>query len=279
MATFDSQIRKVAEYAAELRAKGRTARAFASPCSVGELKDDLPIHVGPGANRGIILRSDTFVELGSPDAGSCAFVLWTDDPTVVSDGQITLIGPDIPEAPGARLPFGQILLVGGSGLGPEDHPSLEQAQYVADQVEGYMVKSFSRTMWSRVSKDAVAKGFCFATLARSLMVIFKSSVPAVQAMEAVFVTSAKEDVLRLEDIAGQVREVGREIVKAHWKARGFDLECEFDCRSCHDREVCDDIREVIRSRRNNAESASADRAAEPGGAAVGKGPRLRAAGS
>lgn len=260
MATFDAQLDKVAAYVEEMQANGTPVRTFACPSTVEDLARALPIRVGPGANPRIILRSDTFVELGDPSAGSCAFILWANTPARLHDGRITLIGPDIPEVPGASLPFGQIVLVGGAGLGPEAHQPLAQSQYVADQIEGYMVRSSSRNIWSRVSKDAAAKGFCFETLGRALMMLCKSNVPKIEAMETIFVTSGKDDVLRLDAIAGQVREIGKEIVKAHWKARGFDLDCDLDCRSCHDKQTCDVIREVVAHTRK-ARKARAARAA------------------
>ena len=58
-------------------------------------------------------------------------------------------------------------------------------------------------MWSRVSKNAAEKGFCFETLGRALMAIFKSDMPKVQAVEILFVTSSKEDLEQLDNIAGR----------------------------------------------------------------------------
>ena len=251
MATFDAQVRSVAEHVDALRAMGRPTREFAAPSSVEALKEGLPVRVGPGANPKIILRSETFVELGDPTAGSCAFVLWTDTPSLIRNGRITLIGPDIHEAAGESLPFGQIVLVGGKGLGTGEHQAVGQAQYVADQIEGYMVRSTSRNIWSRVSQDAAAKGFCFEVLGRSLMAIYKLGLPKVEAMEIVFVTSSKADVLGLNDIATEVREISADIVKEHWKAKGYDLDCDLDCRSCHDRDTCDDVRKIIAARIRN----------------------------
>jgi len=256
MATFDGQIAAVAAHLEDLRARGRSTRAFAAPSSVTALGEGLPIRVGSGATANVILRTDTFVELGSPDAGSCAFVLWTDTPSLVRDGRITLVGPDIPEVPGGSLPFGQVLTVGGVDLGAEDHQSVEQAQFVADQVEGYMVRSSSRNVWSRVSNDAAARGFCFETLGRALMLLCKSSLPEVQAVEVAFVTSGREDLLRLEDVAREVHERGSELVKAHWKAKGFDLDCDFDCRSCEEKKVCDYIRDVAGVRKKTRKAAA-----------------------
>ncbi|HEX7409497.1 MAG TPA: carbon monoxide dehydrogenase [Candidatus Binatia bacterium] len=261
MATFDGQIRRVAAYVEEMRTTGRPTREFVSASSPEALKEGLPIRIGSGANPKIILRNETFVELGNPAAGSCAVVLWTDTSALISDGRITLIGADVQEARGASLPFGQILLVAGKDLSAEEHQSVGQTQYVADQIEGYMVRSSARNIWSRVSNEAAAKGFGFETLGRSLMAIYKSSLPKVQAMEVIFVTSSKADVLRLNDIATEVREIGAEIVKERWKAKGYDLDCDLDCRSCHDKDVCDDIRKITAARlRKEKNAAAADRA-------------------
>jgi CO dehydrogenase/acetyl-CoA synthase beta subunit len=271
--SFDDQIGGVAAYLAALRSGGRRVREFALPVSAEALRQDLPVRLGPGANPRIILRSETFLELGNPAAGSCALVLWTANPSLIADGRLTLVGPDIPEAAGASLPFGQILLVGGEYLSDAEHQTVAQTQYVADQIEGYMVKSSSRNIWSRVSHDAAAKGFRFKTLGRALMAIYKSSLPKVKAMEIIFVTSSREDVLGLAGTAQEVREIGAEIVKEHWKAKGYDLDCDLDCRSCHDKDVCDDIRKVAAARRRMEKGGSAtnvpeDQTAE-GAAGVG----------
>ena len=257
MSIFDAYVKKVAGYVEEVRRKGGQFREFDSPTAVSELVEGLPVRVGPGASSGVILRGDTFVELGSPDAGSCAFLLWTDNPSLIRDGRITLIGPDIQETPGASLPFGQVLMVGGEDLGKEEHSALEQSQYISDQVEGYMIRSTPGRMWSRVGKDAAAKGFDFCTLGKALMAIFKSDVPKVQAMEVIFVTSSKEDVQCLDDIAQQVRKIDKDIVRETWLARGYDvLECTlgWDCDSCADKPVCDEIREVITVRKKKAKN-------------------------
>jgi CO dehydrogenase/acetyl-CoA synthase beta subunit len=257
LAVFDAYIKKVADKVDGLRGKGRQVREFNCPATSDELLDGLPIRVGPQANSGIVLRGDTFVELGSPDAGSCAFVLWTDNLSLIRDGKVTLIGPDIQESPTASLPFGQVLMVGGTELGNEDHSPLEQSQIISDQIEGYMIRSTSERMWSRVSKEVAGKGFCFDTLGRALMAIFKTGAPKIEAMEVLFMTSSKEDVEQLGELASQVREISKNIVTENWKAKGFDiLECNFgwDCNSCDYKPVCDDIREVITIRKSKTES-------------------------
>ncbi len=251
MALFDAYIKKLADYQQELRAKGRQVREIYCPTEVSELTEGLPVRVGSQDSGGIILRGDTFLELGNPDAGSCAFLMWTDKPPLIQDGKITLIGPDIPESPGGSLPFGQVLMVGGAGLGEGEHALLEGNQFIADQIEGYMIKSVSQLMWSRVSRNAAGKGFNFETLGRALMAIFKSSVPKIEAMEVIFVTSSKEDLQLLDKISEQIREISYNITKETWKAKGYDIECTqlWDCESCPDSSVCDEIKEMVNVRK------------------------------
>jgi len=255
MATFDEYIGKVAEYAGALRAAGGPVQEFDCGGSPEELRAGLPVKVGSGANPGIILRSDT---LGNPAAGSCSLLLWTNDPARLRDGRIALFGPGIQESAGTSLPFGQVLIAAGEDLEAEDHETLQQAQHVSDQIEGYMVRTTSENVWGRVSNDAGARGFDFETLGRALMSLVKAEVPGVSAMEVVFVTSSKEDVTRLGEIAAKVKQVGGEILRETWKARGYDMDCDFDCESCIDQSVCDDIRDVIAANRKKAKAQEGD---------------------
>lgn len=255
MATFDAQLAQVRAYLAELRAAGRSVRDVASAGSASWPAHELPVRVGPGASSGVILRGDTHVELGNPHMGSCGMVLWTTDTSAVDDGRVSLVGPDISEAAGSGLPFGQVLVVAGKDLSPDDYPAIGQAQYVGDQIEGYMVRSSARSVWARVSKAAAAKGFDFACLGRALIGLYKASLPKVEAMEAVFVTSDPIDVKRLEGIATDAHQAGLEMVNAHWKARGYELDCDLDCKACHDKDVCDDVRKVIAAKMRKERAA------------------------
>jgi CO dehydrogenase/acetyl-CoA synthase beta subunit len=252
MSVFNVYIRKVTEYIEAMQAGGKRVRIFNCAGSPEALLKGLPVGVGPGAGSGIVLRGDTFAELGSPEAGSCAFPLWTNNTSLVQDGRITLIGPDILESKGASLPFGQILIAAGKKLSEKQHSVLDESQYVSDQIEGYMVKSTPGRMWTRVSNNAAEKGFGFEALGKALIAIYKSHASQIEAMEVVFITSSKEDVSLLEEIAEQVKKISKDIVRETWLARGYDiLECTlgWDCGSCPDKPVCDDIKTLITVRK------------------------------
>jgi CO dehydrogenase/acetyl-CoA synthase beta subunit len=260
VATFDGYVKQVAEFVEELRGDGRQIRHFDGAGEPAGLLEDLPVRVGAGAASGIILRGDTFAELGNPAAGSCAFLLWTDDASLLEDGRITLVGPGVQQSPDGSLPFGQVLLVAGKDLGKPEHETLEQSQYVSDKIEGYMIRSTPGRMWSRVSRDAAGKGFDFDTLGKALIALFRSEIPKIEAMEILFLTSDKQDVQKLDRIAEQVREISKEIVREVWLDRGYDiLECSqgVDCGSCSDKDTCDDIREVVKIRKKKIKEKTA----------------------
>ena len=243
MSKYDEYIKKVDQYLQE-----RQVREIKCPPSVEELKEDLPVQVGTGSNPGIILRSDTFAELGNPAEGSSGFIVWTEDTSLVHDGRIALIGPDIPDLEGASVPFGQVVILGGKGLNTELQEKIEEYQHISDHLEGYMVRSSSQSIWGRVSKDSVAKGFSMETLGKALMINMKSNVPEIEAMEVVFVTSNKDDVKQLGEIAAEVDDIRKVIIKEVWKERGYDLDCDLDCSSCESKVTCDDIRDIIRTK-------------------------------
>ncbi len=249
MSVFDSYVNKIYEYVEVMKAKERRVTVFNVPFSYAQIKDNLPFKIGPDANPGIILRQDTYLELGNPEAGSSAFMLSTDNPSFVNDGRITLIGPDIPESAGKSLPFGQVLIFGGGGLDDKEIESLQQTGFVGDSIEGYMIRSLPQNVWSRVSKDVAEKGFDFECLGKALMSVYKSGNPKIETMEIVFVTSGKDDVKLLDELSVQVQKISREIVKENWKIKGYDIDCEFDCSSCADKPVCDDIKEVLKDKR------------------------------
>lgn len=247
---FDAYINKVSEYIEGLAIEGRTVRRIKVPSSVSGLRDGLKVKVGPSANPNIILRSDTFLELGSPEVGSSSFMLFTNDCAKVNDGRVTIIGPDIPESEGKSLPFGQIIILGGKTLDARYYDALTNAGFVGDMIEGYMVRSLTRNVWSRVGNAAAEKGFDFEMLGRALMTIYKEAQPSVESMEVVFITTNVLDLNKLDEIAVQVTKISREIVKENWKIKGIDIDCELDCSTCGDKSVCDDIKEVLNVRKS-----------------------------
>lgn len=258
MAAFDVHIEQTAGYVEEMRAQGRQVREL-SGAAYGADHAPLPFKIGPGASPGIVMKSETFLELGSPATGSCAFALYTEKLPLVQDGRIRLIGPDVQESPAATLSFGQVIITGGETLTDADYQALIQSQYIGDQIEGYMVKSTPGHIWTRVSREAAQKGFCFSFLGEALIRLVKGQIPGVSAAEVIFVTSNAADIRLLGEIDAQVSRVARDIKAQLWKDRGINIaECAFGghCGTCEDKSVCDEVRNIACARKQLAQDVS-----------------------
>lgn len=251
MGGFDPFIEELWVFADVLGAR-HPRREYHWPGTADAAIEGLCVKVGPGANPGIILRGETFVEVGNPIAGSVGLTLWTDDVGLVSDGRITLVGPDIPESESASMAFAQVLVVGGPTLSAADQGALQQCQHVGDEVEGYMLKSTADSLWGRVSRNAAAAGFDFETLGRAYLHLLKTALPRANAAEVLFVTAGKAEVKSLSALAERSRATGTEMVTEVWRDQGYDVDCSLDCSGCESVPVCDDIREVLAGRKADA---------------------------
>jgi CO dehydrogenase/acetyl-CoA synthase beta subunit len=234
----------VNEYIEQKKQKGETVIEIDAPVEVDALREGLPIKVGPGANRRIILEEDTFVELGSPGTASCAFVLFTDEISFVRDGRITLIGSDIPSSQEKKRPFAQVITIASTNYSDHNYTLAERTQFVSDQIEGYMIRSVSQRLWSRISYEAWQKGFGFEILGRALMSIYRARLDFVDAIEILFVTSSKGAVLELTQIASGVKKITREI-KEIKKKEYINPEL---CKECDYEKICEEIKEMVRLR-------------------------------
>lgn len=245
MAVFDKYIRETAGYVEKMRNAGRQIREFTPT----DLSCPSSFNMGPRAGAGIIVKRDTYLELGSPVTGSCAFVLYSNCISLVHDGRVRLVGLDIPQSPPGALSFGQVIIAGGETLTDKDYQSLVQSQYIGDKIEGYMVRSMPGRIWSRISNQAVQKGFSFGFLGRALVALVKAEVPKVTSAEVLFVTSDKADVEVLSRIELPVSKLAGSIKRRIWKEKGIDIsDCPFGghCGACKDRSVCDRLRKARR---------------------------------
>jgi CO dehydrogenase/acetyl-CoA synthase beta subunit len=249
MALFDPYFALIRDFEDDLRLKGRIVRVWSG--------DQLRIRGDDQtqAKSTLILKEDTAVELGGPATEGTTFLLWTDDVSLVSDGKVTLIGPDITETAEALLPFGQVVLVAGSSLNKELHPRLERDLRDAESVLGYAVRSTGGRIWSRVSRQALDQGFSLRGLGSTILSQLRSRQSAGTAAEIILVTSSAEDVQSLERIGAQVRKLSHDLRRERLKQVSEDV---YECRSgvscdvCADNDVCTDIRQIVSIRKSGA---------------------------
>jgi len=211
-----------------------------------------------GRGRNIVLKEDMGLELGNPDRGSLSCLLWTEDISKISDGRITLVGPDFPESTGRSLALGKLVLAGVEGFDEvnayDRHKDLEFLRYELD-LKGFMMRAVSQYQreWCRISREALLLGFSAATLGSALLRIFQEK-PYVKAAEVVFITSGPEDVDRLREFTSPAERI---IAAMNRMADEFD----FDCASCGYQDVCDEadglkgMRERLKNRTAEANHA------------------------
>ena len=71
----------IRQYLSEKKNKSDSYREF--KCDPNNLLDGLSIKVGPNAGENILLKEDTFLELGSPQTASCAFIVLINFPHLI----------------------------------------------------------------------------------------------------------------------------------------------------------------------------------------------------
>lgn len=244
----DELLEQVRQYIVSMASEGILTRIIQCLPKQEEFPEEPLVRFPGRGGESVVLEENTAVELGNPSCGSSSFLLWSRNTGLVNDGQVTLIGPDIPEAIGQSLPFGQILLLGGAGLEKEHILELARVQYLSHHLEGYMVRSTPRYLWSRVSKQAIEKGFSFETLGRAIIFACKKRISINLHVEIVFVTSSKEDIARLEMFGAKSRELIANLKRSMFANLNNDECTGENCGSCPERPTCDNLREILNLR-------------------------------
>lgn len=206
-------------------------------------------------NRNLVLGQDTAVELGNPKDASTSFLLWKNQPDKIKNGRITIVGPDLPQLSGKQVSFGKIVIIDASDFDADNsydrYREMELLRYDI-HLKGYMMRGVSQQQreWSRVSIDAINNGFSFKHLGGALIDQF-SQMPYVRAVETIFITSSKEDVLEMQTISNSI---GLLINAMNKMAE----EMSFDCDECEYNEVCGDVEELrsMRDALKNKETAA-----------------------
>lgn len=198
---------------------------------------------------GIVLLPDLSVELGNPDDASVSFQTWTEDASLVNDGEITLIGSDICETATANLPFGKIVIAEVEGFDETNAADRTREMFLSKfdlSLSGFMLKSASNYMaeWCRVSKDAVSNHFSFKILGSSLINELKK-LDYVKSVEIIFITSSNNDVNELFDIGNRSLRTLNAMAK-------MVNEMSYDCGECEYTDICDEADELRELRDNLA---------------------------
>lgn len=201
----------------------------------------------------VILKGETGVELGAPDTMSAFLILLTDDPALIEDGKIVLMGDDIPKSVGKSVPFGQIICVSLNKMGDvdqwlDDYGKIEECGRIVEEIPGYMIRCMPGRLWARVSKEAAKGGLSLFYVGSRLIDSVRENVTGIKSVSVTFVTSNKEDVEELGRMGEQVRKIVNDLRFSKLSVLSdSEMECEneIDCTSCEESVVCDEIKKVF----------------------------------
>ncbi|MDY7030562.1 MAG: hypothetical protein SVY10_01465 [Thermodesulfobacteriota bacterium] len=211
-----------------------------------------PVEWPSGGDRNLVLSQDMAVELGSPNDESVSFLIWRDDDGRVHDRCISTVGPDLPESVNKHLPFGKVVMIAGRNFSADNaytrYREMEGLRYDVN-LQGYMMRAVSQYLreWSRVSREAIERGFSLRILGADLIDRYHA-LDYVTAVEIIFVTSSRDDVLTLKKIGAK----SARIISAMNK---MAEELSFDCDTCEYMDVCQDVG-ALRSMRNSIKGDS-----------------------
>jgi CO dehydrogenase/acetyl-CoA synthase beta subunit len=189
----------------------------------------------------IILSSDTAIELGHPLTESIAFLIWSEDVDRVQDGRITLIGPELDGIILPKAPLGKVILAGVHGFTEDNaYDRFQEMDMIRLRLglKGYMLRAVPQNNreWVRVSKQALKEGLSLRMIGNELIREYRR-LEYVDAAEVTFITSSREDILKLKPASEKVAQIIGAMNKI------FD-NLEYDCQACGFKNVCDEVGEL-----------------------------------
>lgn len=194
----------------------------------------------------IIMGSDTAIELGHPSKESLYFLAWTEDKERISDGKITLIGKNIKKIKKGKCSFGEIILISGHEFNEENFFDRYLEMDILKRklnLKGYMIRAVPQRMreWSRISKEAVNKGFSFEILGNEIIKKYKE-LEYVDGVEVIFITSGEEELKKIKPI-------GEKVTKSIQAMNKMFENLEYDCKVCDYQDVCNEMSELRKLRK------------------------------
>lgn len=224
MGLFDRPLQRVTEAVARWTEQGRVTTWDVDPT------------IRPAARPSIVLGDEVGLDLGHPELGSMSLLLWDDSP-IDGPGRVQLVGPPIDGAQ-PRLPLAQVVVARGRFDDAYTRHREQRDALYAMALRGVTVRHFPgrQRIWYRISSDALFGGLDARRLG-SAVAASLSTLPAVEAVDVLLVTSGAGESARLDAAARDTLDISSALLK-------MVQEDELDCGTCDYQDVCDQIDEL-----------------------------------
>ena len=164
----------------------------------------IPITVGPAFEGEVIRKGDMYAEFGGPKQDGFELVETVEEDEI-EDGRIDVIGPEMDElGEGSSNPIGLVTKIFGRKMQKDFESVLERRiHYFVNYGEGLFHMAQRDTVWMRVSKDAVEKGFKMRDFGELMIAKFKDEFPSIVDRVQVTVITDPEEMAKEKDRAQQ----------------------------------------------------------------------------
>jgi len=191
---------------------------------------DIPLSFGPAYEGERVRGADLFCQMGGGKT-QCTELVKMADMKEIEDGQVKVIGKDIPDLKeGDTLPLGIYVQIAGREFQADFEPILErQIHHLINYIQGIMHIGQRDISWVRVSKGAIEKGFTLKDIGVVLHAKMHQDFGKVLDKVQVTLYTDKKDVDKLTERARAEYKMRDERVE---KMRDEDVETFYSCTLC-----------------------------------------------
>jgi acetyl-CoA decarbonylase/synthase complex subunit beta len=193
--------------------------------------EDIPVEVGLVYEGERIRKNDMHIELGGPSVSEKFELVRVRDSDEITDGQITVTGPDISALEeGRSYPLGILVDISGVKLEKDLEGVIERRIHeYSNYIEGFMHLNQRYDIWIRLSKKSFKKGVTsFVQIGKVMLQLFKNELPFIEKIQITFITDP-EKIAPLHNEALSVYEA------RDARARGLgdeDVDTFYGCALC-----------------------------------------------
>jgi len=178
---------------------------------VTTVKLDIPVAYAPAFEGERVRKNDLYLECGGGRTPAVELLI-SAGLNEVQDGNIEVVGPDIPDVvklgisgPPYRLPLAILVKVAGVNMQEDFEAILErQFHHLINYAQGIMHVGQRNIMWLRISKQAAEKGFRLKDIGKILYAKLKEEFGAIIDKCEVTIYTEKEEVEKVLKLAREV---------------------------------------------------------------------------
>jgi CO dehydrogenase/acetyl-CoA synthase beta subunit len=234
-------------------------KTSSQPLSVYEINDSLTnyfknceISVEIDKNKGIVLKEELGIELGGMSNTSFSLIYPTNKKLDDDRDLVFVLGNEIQQINTKAINFGIFILIQSDQLDDSLFTQLRHFSSISNDIEGFSIRSIPRRFWSRISDEAIKKGFSFEFFGKAIIHSYKKRYEGfINSMKVFMINSDKQIITEfLTCVSTMKAEMNQRWKKKieDWKKR-IDCDYQWACEICPYISACQNIQEILERRK------------------------------